>query len=146
SPFGFGLPRAAPARTVVVPRRRIVKVKVNVEATKLADRSQPGKDADRKPENWMDAILHDRTLRRGDVVTFPTGAKVFSGMRSDPPWTIADFEDVAGTDLLSKATKHTILALTGRIGSEQTERPMLAAAQTLALSKPPTVELRKRRR
>lgn len=45
-----------------------------------------------KPELFMVPLLHDATLRRGDIVATPEGFKVFVG-RGSPPFKASDFLD-----------------------------------------------------
>jgi len=59
----------------------------------------------------MQAILNDATLRRGDVVAFPDGPKVFAGHGSYGPWQLTDFEGIAGSKAVSSKTKAAVLAL-----------------------------------
>jgi hypothetical protein len=67
---------------------------------------------------WLAVILQDETLRRGDVVVFPKGPKVFAGEGAAPPWSEADFEDVSGSRMMSRKSRKILLAMTGRIANE----------------------------
>ena len=67
---------------------------------------------------WLAVILQDETLRHGDVVVFPKGPKVFAGEGAAPPWSEADFKDVAGSRMMTKKSRRILLALTGRIAEE----------------------------
>jgi hypothetical protein len=77
---------------------------------------------------WLAVILHDETLRSGDVVVFPKGPKVFAGVAAAPPWSEADFEDVSGSRMMTKKSRKIVLAMTGRIADES-ERQDLKLAQ-----------------
>jgi hypothetical protein len=67
---------------------------------------------------WLAVILQDETLKRGDVVVFPKGPKVFAGEGAAPPWSEADFEDVSGSRMMSRKSREILLAMTGRIANE----------------------------
>jgi hypothetical protein len=57
----------------------------------------------------VDLVLHDSTLRPGDVVMFPDGPKVFTG--SSGRHSRADFQDVSRSNALSKDVRKAVLAL-----------------------------------
>jgi hypothetical protein len=63
-------------------------------------------------------ILQDATLKRGDVVVFPKGPKVFAGEGAAPPWSEADFEDVSRSRMMTRKSRKILLAMTGRIADE----------------------------
>jgi hypothetical protein len=67
---------------------------------------------------WLAVILQDGTLRRGDVVVFPKGPKVFAGDGAAPPWSEADFEDVSRSRMMTRKSRKILLAMTGRIANE----------------------------
>jgi hypothetical protein len=75
---------------------------------------------------WLEAILSDDTLRRGDVVIFPGGPKVFARSSGEPPWAEDDFEDIGETRTLSSSTRMALMALVGRVepAAEPTARPL----------------------
>lgn len=56
-------------------------------------------------------LLRDPTLRPGDIVMFPDGARVFKGGRA-LPHAAGSFEDVGQSRLVSKASRKMVLALT----------------------------------
>jgi len=55
-------------------------------------------------------ILHDATLRRGDIVVLPGGAKVFKGGRA-APYRLSDFEAVRSSKLLEDKTRRALMAM-----------------------------------
>jgi hypothetical protein len=69
---------------------------------------------------WEEAILNDRSLRRGDIVMFSTGPKVFTGATRKGPWTIADFEDLATTKAMANRARDALLASIGKPADEAT--------------------------
>jgi len=58
----------------------------------------------------MAALMRDATLRPGDIVMFPDGARVFKGDRG-LPHAASSFEDVGQSRYVSKAARKTLLAL-----------------------------------
>ena len=71
---------------------------------------------------WEQAILNDESLRRGDIVMFSTGPKVFTGATRKAPWTVADFEDLATTKAMANRARDTLLASIGKPAEEAAER------------------------
>ncbi len=62
----------------------------------------------------LGSVVSDPTLRRGDVIIFPAGAKIFVARGRKPPWTAADFVDVASYDGFNEVHRIEILSLTSR--------------------------------
>jgi hypothetical protein len=67
---------------------------------------------------WEEAILNDRSLRRGDIVMFSTGPKVFTGATRKAPWSLADFEDLATTKAMANRARDALLASIGKPADE----------------------------
>jgi len=57
-------------------------------------------------------LMADPTLRRGDVVVFPDGPRVYKGQR-DSSRGLRDFEPVQVSRLVDESTRNTVLAATG---------------------------------
>lgn len=127
--FLFGGGQSAPERVVVTapadfsrdmiitPERPVVKRKKAVAAPVVKAVPLPEVTAFTDP---ADQILHDPSLRRGDVVMFPTGAKVFVGKASrQAPWTLADFEEIGATKALSNKARAEAVAVTSNSGAGQ---------------------------
>jgi hypothetical protein len=64
--------------------------------------------------DWEQAILNDRSLRRGDIVMFSTGPKVFTATARNAPWTLANFEDLATTKAMANRARDALLASIGK--------------------------------
>lgn len=99
----FDLPSAKPAKPKVKKAKRAVETAVRKQAPlpEVAAFTDPTQQ-----------ILHDPSLRRGDVVMFPAGPKVFIAKSKQGPWTEADFEDVAGSKALSNGARDMVVAAT----------------------------------
>ena len=85
------------------------------------------------------SLLRDPTLRPGDIVMFPDGARVFKGGRA-LPHAANSFEEVERSRLVSKASRKMVLALTKTVASpgEEASRYLpnaLAAAPSEAEQK-----------
>ncbi len=109
------LPRAAPLRvrhaslplpaTEQIGSSREKKDKVSLPGASedKAQSTKPIKIAPREPDgDPVVALMKDPTLRRGDIVVLPGGAKVFKGGRT-APYRLSDFEDVHRTRCLVPA-------------------------------------------
>lgn len=71
----------------------------------------PSKPADpSKRENPLVTLLSDPTLRKGDIVMFPDGPRVFRGT-SGTRHAMADFVDVSRAKDISKSTRKALAAL-----------------------------------
>ena len=68
--------------------------------------------------DWEQAILNDRSLRRGDIVMFSTGPKVFTATARNAPWTLANFEDLATTKAMANRARDALLASIGKPADE----------------------------
>lgn len=75
-------------------------------------------------EDPVAALLKDKTLRQGDVVVMPDGAKVFRG-GANAPHRLSDFEDVRRSRLIGEKNRRFIMALPVRSFS-----PNIQAAST----------------
>jgi hypothetical protein len=58
------------------------------------------------------SILNDQTLRRGDIVVFPTGPRVFKGTPKRSH-VMADFEDLRTSSAIAAGARTDVLARTG---------------------------------
>jgi hypothetical protein len=67
---------------------------------------------------WEQAILNDQSLRRGDIVMFSAGPKVFTGATRKAPWTLTDFEDLATTKAMANRARDALLASIGKPADE----------------------------
>jgi hypothetical protein len=83
---------------------------------------------------WEQAILNDESLRRGDIVMFASGPKVFNGAARKGPWTVADFEDLATTKAVANRSREALLASIGK-PADETVKP-LSPTETAATSAP----------
>jgi hypothetical protein len=81
----------------------------------IVGRASPNAFAAVEAGGWMAAILADSTLRKGDIVIFADGPKVFTGGSGEPPWADTDFVELATTKLIAQRTRESVLALT-RLG------------------------------
>jgi hypothetical protein len=76
-----------------------------------AESPKPSKIVPREPgSDPAGQILHDATLRRGDIVVLPGGAKVFKGGRA-APYRLSDFEAVRSSKLLEDKTRRALMAM-----------------------------------
>lgn len=108
--------------------RPAVIAPVTAAATATATAEAPA-----TPVGWEAAILGDQSLRRGDVVMFPTGPKVFKGGSTrKAPWTTADFEDLATTKAMANRARDTMLASIGKPADEIT-KPVAPLAKTASV-------------
>jgi hypothetical protein len=60
------------------------------------------------------AFLNDSTLRRGDIVVFADGPRVFSGDDRRAPRHVGNFENLATSGLVDEATRQHVLAATAQ--------------------------------
>jgi hypothetical protein len=56
------------------------------------------------------ALLHDPTLRNGDIVMFPDGPRVFRGQRGTQH-AMSDFGPISRSDNISKATRKALAVM-----------------------------------
>jgi hypothetical protein len=104
------------------PRPKIVRT------TPPRPRAETVAAAAERAKGWLAVILTDETLRRGDVVVFPKGPRVFAGIEGNPPWSEGDFEDLSKTRLVGKKSRAVLLAMTGRIAAEEEPSRLVTAA------------------
>jgi hypothetical protein len=101
-----GRQRAATSET---PRRRRKEARAGAQGA--------GRALQRLYPHLLDglgSVVSDPTLRRGDVVIFPAGPKIFVSRGRKPPWTAADFVDAASYDGFNEVGRIEILSLTLR--------------------------------
>jgi hypothetical protein len=60
------------------------------------------------------AFLNDATLRRGDIVVFADGPRVFSGDDRRARRHVGDFENLATSGLVDEATRQHVLEATAQ--------------------------------
>jgi hypothetical protein len=76
-----------------------------------AQSPKPIKIIPREPNgDPISKILNDPTLRRGDIVVLPGGAKVFNGGRT-APYRLSDFDEVRSSKLLGDKTRWALMAM-----------------------------------
>jgi len=66
------------------------------------------------------AFLRDGTLRRGDIVVFPDGPRVFNGSRRSPRHHMDDFEGLKDSAPVSDETRDRIIAATAAGPADET--------------------------
>jgi hypothetical protein len=125
SPFSAFRPFEFPIRAPsVVPRalgRGPVAPTKYVNLPKDPDRVKPALPSLQKAVEVRDPVrmtaaqqrarlLNDPTLRRGDIVIFPEGPRVFTGA-SYAPHALHDFADLRGSRMVSEATRKQVLAM-----------------------------------
>ncbi len=68
------------------------------------------------PVSWEGDIgavfMRDSTLRRGDIIVFPDGPRVFNGKSRNTLHQMSDFEDLGASLLVTEQTRQDILAAT----------------------------------
>jgi hypothetical protein len=72
-------------------------------------------------------LLSDPTLRRGDIVVFPQGARVFRGEAGSSSHRMSDFEDVRSSRYVGQGTRRTVLAVT-RVAPSMAVAPSVVAS------------------
>jgi hypothetical protein len=122
------------AQTAVQSRHRYNTASRKVRHAREAVRgSQPSPKLPRTPQvanqltNPVPKLLADRTLRRGDIVMFPEGARVFLG-QSRTQHTMSDFEPIASAaKAVPQATRKLVATLRpGWNGAWSAERTPVA--------------------
>jgi hypothetical protein len=116
------LPRAAPLRvrhaSLPLPatepagtsRENKDKVSWPGASEDKAQSTKPIKIAPREPDgDPATALMKDPTLRRGDIVVLPGGAKVFNGGRT-APYRLSDFDEVRSSKMLGDKTRQALMA------------------------------------
>jgi len=138
------LPRAAPLRvrhaSLPLPakeqtgtsREKKDKVSLPGASEDKAQSTKPIKLAPREPDgDPVTALMKDPTLRRGDIVMLPGGAKVFKGGRT-APYRLSDFEEVRSSKMLGDKTRRTLMATP----LQSAPKPAHAEAATAAVDQP----------
>lgn len=120
-------PWMAPAPVHRTLRRRPPKPRL-ANLPPAQDAKQPAKP----PAAISDAevvakILSDATLRRGDIVVFPSGPKVFEGAASHAH-RISDFDDIRSSTFIADATRAKVLAMTGLVAADMNIRVVKTTA------------------
>jgi hypothetical protein len=104
APPGSDIVRANPPVT----RRKARIARLRLKPPEAAPATDV-KDPDRRP-NPLIALLHDPTLRKGDIVMFPDGPRVFRGRRGTQH-AMSDFGEISRSDNVSKATRKAVAAM-----------------------------------
>jgi hypothetical protein len=103
------------------PRPRKIQVAKSVEPDPSGPAQPKFRQSDSsKAADPQAALLHDQTLKAGDVVVFADGPKVFKG-RSRAPYQVSDFEDVLHSRAVSKKVQRQLLAMTGHLAKPADE-------------------------
>jgi hypothetical protein len=97
-----------------------------------AQSTKPIKLAPREPDgDPVAALMKDPTLRRGDIVVLPGGAKVFKGGRT-APYRLSDFDEVRSSKMLGDKTRRALMATP----LQSAPKPAQAEAATAAVDQP----------
>jgi len=64
-------------------------------------------------------LMRDATLRRGDVVVFQDGPRVFRGNGRSPLHQMRDFEDLSASSLVGEQTREEIMARTETVLTDE---------------------------
>jgi hypothetical protein len=77
-------------------------------------------------------LLRDPTLRPGDIVIMPDGARVFRGDPDSDSHRMSDFQDIRQSGVVASKVRKELLAMTTPIGALPAEAAhrMVAHAQT----------------
>jgi hypothetical protein len=98
-------------RNVLRPRRTHLAGLPGAVPDKLQE-AKRGKPVVREPDpDPVGKLMHDRTLRRGDIVILPGGARVFRGSAGGTHHP-SDFEDVRWSRLVGEKTRRDLMAMT----------------------------------
>jgi len=139
--FGFFSRLFAPppyvARPYYPPRPRNVLRPRRTELAALPGALQDakrGKPVVREPDpDPVGKLMHDRTLRRGDIVILPGGARVFRGSAGSSHHP-SDFEDVRWSRLVGEKTRRDLMAMTrtqpstGHVAAKVSPAPVALSA------------------
>jgi hypothetical protein len=89
--------------------------------TRIRGRTAMGAEPDPAPveEGIAGAFLRDRTLKRGDIVVFPDGPRVFTGGRRNTLRDMSDFEELEASALVSEQTRQEVMAATETVREEE---------------------------
>jgi hypothetical protein len=93
--------RVRRAAGLVHPRIRTIEPKLNIAVEVEAKSARVVSDAER-----IATIMSDPTLRRGDIVEFPDGPRLYRGNGRFSSHRVSDFEDVREAGLVSSADPH----------------------------------------
>ena len=107
-------------------RRRPPKARF-VSLPPAQNAKQPAKPAAMSDAEIVAGILSDSTLRRGDIVIFPSGPRVFKGATSSSH-KIPDFEDIRSSGFVADATRTKVLAITGFGAADMNVRVVKSSA------------------
>jgi hypothetical protein len=110
---GFPFPSMQPLfRPFGAPARR-TKPKPTVPAETAPVMPTEAKPARLTPDSEIVAsLMKDSTLRRGDIVVFPDGPRVFKGAAGSSTHKESDFEDLHATQLVGRTTRGAVLTAT----------------------------------
>jgi hypothetical protein len=114
---------AAAIKTPIKAKARAKVARVDAPVSKrLTKPKAPGEITDPVPE-----LLADSTLRRGDIVMFPDGPRVFTG-RPGTKHTLTDFVSVSRAgNAVARSTRKLLVGLyPDQNGAWNTEKPKLA--------------------
>lgn len=89
--------------------------------------AKPNKPATKDHGDPVAQVLNDPTLRRGDIVVLPGGAKVFTGERAASSRQ-AGFEDVRTSRLVGESTRRAVMALRLQPPAAPAQTPIALAA------------------
>jgi hypothetical protein len=70
-------------------------------------------------EDISAAFLRDSTLRKGDIVVFQDGPRVFRGKRRSALHEMSDFEDLSASSLVGEQTRQDIMTRTEAFLSDE---------------------------
>ncbi|WP_245524153.1 hypothetical protein [Methylobacterium nonmethylotrophicum] len=97
----MALPKPEKVRAVVADKPKLADSK----AAMLAKAGDPGS-----------ALLHDATLRKGDIVILADGPKVFTGKAAEQHRT-SEFEDASRSSALDRKTRQLLAAMVRPVGA-----------------------------
>jgi hypothetical protein len=126
-------PFFAPQPQVFFPQRRSIRRERPAVAAAPVEKPKTAKPARAASmAELLRDILDDDTLRRGDVVVFADGPRVFVGGGS-APHDLSDFQDIRESRLVGKTTRTQLLASAGtpeeRLDRSRSRKRPLAAAR-----------------
>jgi hypothetical protein len=120
----FGTP---PQRRKVVSRPAELKH----EAAPVPQMPKEAKPARVTPDaELVSSLLGDPTLRKGDIVVFPDGPRVFKGNGTFASHTMGDFEDLRASRSVGDGTRSEVLAATRSSPSARSSEPKIATVST----------------
>ena len=126
--LGFRAPRPAPSPYLAPPpplyvpqQRSIRRAKPAVATAPVEKTTVPKQARAASMAELLRDILDDETLRRGDVVVFADGPRVFVG-GGPAPHDMSDFQDIRKSRLVGKNTRTQLLASAGTPDGRPPER------------------------